>query len=207
MEDSNQPEENSEKSIVINFEEDSVSSPENPEEIEVQNSTKIFDLSFDSKNEVDSDLIEAKKSKSVDVKRMSRLHSGTISETEILEDFHERPKTHKCITCNFAFDKSGELKRHIAAVHEGKKPYQCRICNECFFINSERKKHIEAVHDGNNIFKCSICKESFSHKIGLKTHNKLSHGRTKPHSCSICDSRFVLGSHLKLHSVQHIITK
>ena len=33
MEDSNQPEENPEKSIVINFEEDSVGSPENPEEI------------------------------------------------------------------------------------------------------------------------------------------------------------------------------
>ena len=193
----------------MNFDEYSVSSPENhcndnPEENEVPN-TKIFDLSFDRKNEVDSGSIKAKKSKSVDVKRRSRRsHSGTISETETLNDVYDRQKTNKCIKCNFAFDKSGELKRHIAAVHEGKKPYQCRICNECFLINSERKKHIEAVHDGNNIFKCSICKESFSCKIGLKTHNKLAHGRTKPHSCSICDSRFVLGSHLKLHSIQHM---
>ena len=68
---------------------------------------------------------------------------------------------HKCNTCDSAFDKSGELKRHIAAVHEGKKPYQCKICNECFFINSERKKHIEEVHDGKNVFKCSICKDEF----------------------------------------------
>ena len=74
-------------------------------------------------------------------------------------------------------------------------------------INSERKKHIEAVHDINNVVKCTICKDNFSHKIGLKTHNKLAHGRTKPHSCSICESRFVLGSHLKLHSVQHMSSK
>ena len=131
-----------------------------------------------------------------------------FKKVKFLNEVHERSKPrHKCNTCDSAFDKSGELKRHIVAVHEGKKPYQCRICNECFLINSERKNHIETVHDGKNMFNCSICTENCSDKNMLKTHNKTTHGRSKPHSCTICDATFVLGSHLKLHSAQHTITK
>merc|ERR1712008_42166 len=91
-----------------------------------------------------------------------------------------------CSICDSSFTRSGDLKRHIAAVHEG-----------------NMDKHINAVHEGkeqNNEIKentvqepmeCNLCAITLKHPSNYIKHYQTEHGTLPPEYANketfICD--------------------
>ena len=58
----------------------------------------------------------------------------------------DKVKKHKCETCGKLFNRSQNLKVHIASVHEGVKN-RCEICGKTFSTSGYMKIHISSVHE------------------------------------------------------------
>lgn len=121
-----------------------------------------------------------------------------------------------CLTCNKAFAKPKDLKRHMVSHRPDEEKLKCPDCGKIFNRNDNMKHHMRKVHgychDSNIQFLCEICNKSFSSKNYLAKHNQemhlpqsvycLPYGE-KIGECKICGYRTTRSKELKSHLSSH----
>lgn len=124
-----------------------------------------------------------------------------------------------CLTCNKAFAKPKDLKRHMVSHRPDDEKLKCPDCGKIFNRNDNMKYHLRKVHGycyENNIaqsqFFCGTCNKNFSSKNYLSKHNHdlhlpqkifcLPYG-TKTGQCKICGYRTNRTKDLKYHLSNH----
>uniref|UniRef100_A0A2S2R835 Zinc finger protein n=1 Tax=Sipha flava TaxID=143950 RepID=A0A2S2R835_9HEMI len=114
-------------------------------------------------------------------------------------------KKFKCDHCEWSFNKSNLLNRHMRT-HTGEKPFKCSYCSTYFTQQNSLNRHM-LKHKGLRPFKCEFCEMNFSQKGHLINHMKRCHAvakeSTRIHECSMCscvyNSLNALNKHLNTY--------
>ncbi|XP_022167998.1 zinc finger protein 107-like [Myzus persicae] len=118
-------------------------------------------------------------------------------------------KKFKCDHCDWSFNKSNLLRRHMRT-HTGEKPFECKDCSLYFTQQNSLNRHLMK-HKGIRPFKCEFCEMSFCQKGHLINHMKKCHAvkkeATRIHKCSMCSCVYnsvnALSKHLNVfHGVK-----
>ncbi|XP_060880467.1 zinc finger protein 665-like isoform X3 [Metopolophium dirhodum] len=118
-------------------------------------------------------------------------------------------KKFKCDHCDWSFNKSNLLRRHMRT-HTGEKPFECTDCSVYFTQQNSLNRHLMK-HKGIRPFRCEFCEMSFCQKGHLINHMKKCHAvkkePTRIHKCSMCSCVYnsinALSRHLNIfHGVK-----
>ncbi|XP_015378345.1 PREDICTED: zinc finger protein Xfin-like, partial [Diuraphis noxia] len=118
-------------------------------------------------------------------------------------------KKFKCDHCDWSFNKSNLLRRHMRT-HTGEKPFECTDCSVYFTQQNSLNRHLMK-HKGIRPFRCEFCEMSFCQKGHLINHMKKCHAvkkePTRIHKCSMCSCVYnsinALNKHLNVfHGVK-----
>ncbi|KAL5274342.1 hypothetical protein ACFFRR_000837 [Megaselia abdita] len=124
-----------------------------------------------------------------------------------------------CLTCNKAFAKPKDLKRHMVSHRPDEEKLKCPDCGKVFNRNDNMKYHMRKVHGysyENSMIQsqyfCDVCNKNFSSKNYLSKHNNEMHLPQKVYSlpygdkigeCKICGYRTPSTKELKSHLASH----
>ncbi|XP_026810472.1 zinc finger protein 665-like [Rhopalosiphum maidis] len=153
---------------------------------------------------------------------LKKYHKVT-SKLKRLHKTSNKVKRFKCDHCEWSFNKSNLLLRHMRT-HTGEKPFECSSCSRYFTQQNSLNRHL-LKHKGIRPFKCEFCEMSFCQKGHLINHMKKCHAVTKEatriHKCSMCSCVYnsinALSKHMNVYhglktkelnkTVQNYLTK
>ncbi|XP_027853757.2 zinc finger protein 182-like isoform X2 [Aphis gossypii] len=136
---------------------------------------------------------------------LKKYHKVT-SKLKKMHKTNNKVKKFKCDHCDWSFNKSNLLLRHMRT-HTGEKPFECSSCSRYFTQQNSLNRHL-LKHKGIRPFKCEFCDMSFCQKGHLINHMKKCHAVTKEetrvHKCFMCSCVYNSSNALSKHlSVYH----
>ncbi|KAL4149327.1 hypothetical protein QTP88_003296 [Uroleucon formosanum] len=164
----------------------------------------ICNMSFSTVSEYKMHIKEHKKFDSV----LKKYHKVT-TKLKRLHKTTNKIKKFKCDHCDWSFNKSNLLRRHMRT-HTGEKPFECTDCSVYFTQQNSLSRHLMK-HKGIRPFKCEFCEMNFCQKGHLINHMKKCHAvikePTRIHKCSMCSCVYksinALNKHLNIfHGVK-----
>ncbi|XP_046382752.1 zinc finger protein 585A-like [Ischnura elegans] len=139
---------------------------------------------------------------------------------------HMYPGMHRCVLCNFCFNRAEDLENHLENVHHVKKitcgscgeefvtmqllkehrakrkciDASCEVCGKSFPCMSKLRDHAE-IHSSVTNYLCDKCGWAFKRKDMLRAHILTSHSNPIP--CEVCGRKFKSQQSLITHRQRH----
>ncbi|KAH6878463.1 hypothetical protein BKA58DRAFT_377290 [Alternaria rosae] len=151
------------------------------------------------------------------------LNDDAMDFASSAETTHKVEKSLRCSDCQIMFNRTADLRRHMAAFHDPDPPqYVCAIpgCDRASKPFSRKDKymdHMKAVHSPSTTLahsksyqpKCTCpeqgCGREFDYNADLlrhqRTHTDMSE---RPHKCGQCEKSFLYPKDLKRHEATHL---